>query len=222
MRIRGLGDRRQSQASLCSDWLIPASQLDDSCAWPSAQRSGDQAYRQLRLQNVPPTSSLTCLQEPRGTGLAAAPTMLPPSRARSFRNTRVITMPACKAPYSIAALENQYVFRHRSETWANSSTSIREISPIGLSSSVRFKIELRWHRSEDSKLHTPSSRAFNILDIKQLVDQKALGLKFLPIECTFCITEVWLRASVSASTFRRERKHALPPTQRSAICEVER
>ena len=43
----------------------------------------------------------------------------------------------------LPALETNIIFRHRSETSASSSScaSIREISSIGLSSSVRFKIE---------------------------------------------------------------------------------
>src|ERR1700736_4619767 len=48
-------------------------------------------------------------------------------------------------PPAIAALETNIIFRHRSETSASSSScaSIREISSIGLASSIRFKIELR-------------------------------------------------------------------------------
>jgi hypothetical protein len=46
-------------------------------------------------------------------------------------------------PPAIAALETNIIFRHRSETSVRSSscTSIREISSLGLSSFVRFKIE---------------------------------------------------------------------------------
>ena len=48
-------------------------------------------------------------------------------------------------PPAIATLETSIIFRHRSETSASSSSpaSIREISSIGLSSSIRFKIEIR-------------------------------------------------------------------------------
>jgi hypothetical protein len=43
-------------------------------------------------------------------------------------------------------LETNIIFRHRSETSASSSScaSIREISSIGSSSSVSFKIEIRY------------------------------------------------------------------------------
>src|SRR5665213_1315048 len=46
---------------------------------------------------------------------------------------------------AIAALETNIILRHRSETSASSSScaSIREISSIGLSSSIRFKVEFR-------------------------------------------------------------------------------
>jgi hypothetical protein len=48
-------------------------------------------------------------------------------------------------PPAIAALETNIIFRHRSETSASSSScaSICEISSIRLSSSVRFKIDIR-------------------------------------------------------------------------------
>jgi hypothetical protein len=58
-------------------------------------------------------------------------------------------------PPTIAALEANIILRHRSETSASSSirVSIREISSAALSSSFRFKIDIRKFNVAGRRLH---------------------------------------------------------------------
>jgi hypothetical protein len=67
-----------------------------------------------------------------------AATGLDPNKPSSIKSGNAM-------PPAIAALETNMIFRHRSETSASCSScaSIREISSLGLSSSVRFKIDIQ-------------------------------------------------------------------------------